>query len=106
MSFVVVKLPYLICQISFTLQGSIFPGNSVGRQSQYSTATKAINVISGFALKSMQDIIICHMCVTGSTELWPSKPTGRSTVQNVKMCCIVFYHLFHLSKHIHLSEHN
>ena len=38
-------------------------------------------------------------------SLWPSEPTG-STVQNVKMCCIVFYHLFRLSEQILLSKQN
>ena len=28
-------------------------------------SAKAIDVISGFALKPMQDRIFCHMCVTG-----------------------------------------
>ena len=53
------------------------------KTSSYSAATKAINVISGFALKPMQDIIFCHMCVTGTT-LWL---LSYSTECKKLMCC-------------------
>ena len=79
-----VKLPYLICQNSFTLPSVQFSQviHCTDKTSSYSAAIKAINVISGFALKPMQDIIFCHMCVTGIT-LW----LLSYIIQNVKMCC-------------------